>query len=82
MGDAAAKLSQSLEDLYEEAVQLPQSERRVLAERLLDSLDGPPDSGVERAWAKEAARRLTEIQAGRSEPAPWTEARARIFARG
>jgi len=70
MGHAAAKLSQALEDLYEEAVQLPQSERRILAERLLERLDGPPDRDVERARAKEPARRLAEIQAGRSEPAP------------
>lgn len=77
----AARLSQGIERLYEEAVALPESERRVLAERLLDSLEAAPESGVERAWVKEAAARLEEVRAGRSEPAPWAEARARIFAR-
>lgn len=79
---SAAKPSTPVDDLYDDAVQLPESERRVLAERLLDSLEEVPESGVERAWEKEAARRLEEIRAGRSQPSPWSEARARIFAPG
>ncbi len=78
---SAPKPSPQVEDLYEDAVQLPESERRVLAERLLDSLEEVPESGVEQAWEKEAARRLEDIRAGRSQPSPWAEARARIFAR-
>jgi putative addiction module component (TIGR02574 family) len=76
----ALKPQRSVESLYDEATQLPESERRILAERLLDSLESEPASGVERAWGKEAVRRLDDVRAGRSQPAPWSEARARIFA--
>lgn len=80
MAGSAAKPPE-MDALYDDAVKLPESERRVLAERLLDSLEEPPESGVERAWEKEAARRLEEVRAGRTQTSPWTEARARIFAR-
>lgn len=36
---------------------------------------------LEAAWIEEARRRLHDIKAGRVEPAPWSEARDRIFAR-
>ena len=77
----AAKPSPHVDELYEDAVQLPESERRVLAERLLDTLEEVPDSGVDRAWEAEAARRLQSIREGRTQPIPWTEARARLFSR-
>ncbi len=41
------------------------------------SADG---AAIEAAWIEEARRRLQEIKAGRVEPAPWSEARERIFA--
>lgn len=80
MSGSAVKPSE-VDALYDDAVKLPESERRVLAERLLDSLEEAPESGVERAWEKEAARRLEEVRAGRAQTSPWAEARARIFAR-
>jgi putative addiction module component (TIGR02574 family) len=61
---------------------LPRSERRALAERLMNSLDDAPDAAIEGARRDEAGRRLEDIRAGRSIPVPWAEARARIFARG
>lgn len=75
MNDAAGKL-------LDEAMKLPDSERRVLALWLLDSVaDEPPDE-VERAWVEEALRRLDEVRAGRAGTGPWEEARRRIFDRG
>jgi hypothetical protein len=38
----ALKPQRSVESLYDEATQLPESERRILAERLLDSLESEP----------------------------------------
>jgi putative addiction module component (TIGR02574 family) len=81
MSHAAAKLPDPAEALYEEAMDLPRSERRALAERLMNSLDESPDGDVERAWMDEAGRRLDDVRAGRSTPVPWAEARARVFAR-
>jgi putative addiction module component (TIGR02574 family) len=67
--------------LLDEALQLPEQDRAELALRLLDSVgDGTPGE-VERAWVDEAKRRLGEIEHGEVSTVPWTEARARIFAR-
>ncbi|AUX30478.1 MULTISPECIES: addiction module protein [Sorangium] len=63
-------------------MKLPESERRVLALRPLESVGNEPPEEVERAWAEEARRRLDDIRAGRAEPVPWEEARGRIFTRG
>jgi putative addiction module component (TIGR02574 family) len=75
-------VSDSAEKLLDEALKLPEGERRALALRLLDSVGDEPESEVERAWVEEAKRRLGEVRAGRAQPAPWAEACARIFARG
>jgi putative addiction module component (TIGR02574 family) len=63
-------------------MKLPESERRTLALRLLDTVGDEPVEEIERRWVEEARRRAEEIQAGRSPRIPWDEARARIFARG
>ncbi|WP_438000498.1 addiction module protein [Sorangium sp. So ce185] len=62
-------------------MKLPESERRVLALRLLESVGDESSEEVDRAWVEEARRRLDDIRAGRSQPVPWEEARRRIFAR-
>ncbi|HEU4405311.1 MAG TPA: addiction module protein [Polyangiaceae bacterium] len=75
-------MSDPAEKLLDEALKLPESERRALALRLLDSVGDEPEAEVERAWVDEAKRRLDDVRAGRTELAPWAEARERIFARG
>ncbi len=64
------------------ALQLPATERAAVVAELIDSLDelGPPDEGIEQAWAVEAQRRLAEVDAGAVKPIPWAEARSRILA--
>ena len=75
-------MSDAAEKLLDEALKLPDAERRALALLLLDSVGNGPEAEVERAWLDEAERRLDDVRAGRVQPAPWAEARARIFARG
>lgn len=70
------------EELLDEAMKLPESERRVLALRLLETVGDESPEEVERAWVQEARKRLDDIRSGRSQPVPWEEARGRIFARG
>ncbi|WP_437311520.1 addiction module protein [Sorangium sp. So ce388] len=70
------------EELLDEAMKLPESERRVLALRLLESVGDDSPEDIERAWAEETRKRLDDIRSGRSQPVPWDEARRRIFARG
>jgi len=61
------------------ALSLPEDDRLELADRLMESLDGPPDADYEQAWAGEIARRLEDVRSGKSVPIPWEEARKRIF---
>jgi putative addiction module component (TIGR02574 family) len=52
--------------IEKEALQLPVSERALLADRLLQSLGGEKDD-VLQAWADEAEHRLDAFHAGRME---------------
>lgn len=74
-------MSDPAEKLFDEALKLPEVERRALALRLLDSVSDEPEGEGERAWVDEAKRRLDDVRAGRTQVAPWAEARGRIFAR-
>lgn len=51
-----------LETLEAEALKLTSSERAMLAEHLIASLD--EDSNIEEAWATETTRRIAEIENG------------------
>lgn len=65
-----------------EAMKLPERERMEVAERLYESLDGPPDLDAEEAWAAEIERRLRLIDSGQAVLIPWEEARQRIMGSG
>jgi putative addiction module component (TIGR02574 family) len=61
------------EKLIEQATKLPEADRIRLAERILATLDGEPDSGAAEAWAQEIERRSREIELGLVLPVPWSE---------
>lgn len=67
------------DDVTAAALALPEDDRLELADRLMESLEGPPDEDYEQAWADEIARRLADVRSGKSVPIPWDEARKRIF---
>ena len=71
-------MTRAVEELYEQASQLPAHDRAELAGRLLESIEDPPDEGVEEAWAAEIERRMVEYRAGRVESIPWSEVRAHL----
>lgn len=54
----------SLEKVRVEALNLSEPDRAELAQQLVASLDGPPDSDVEKSWDAEILRRLAQIDAG------------------
>jgi putative addiction module component (TIGR02574 family) len=70
-------MSRVVEQLYEQASQLPAEDRAELAGRLLESIE-EPDVGVEQAWAAEIGRRMEDYRAGRVKTIPWSEVRARL----
>ena len=66
------------EQIVAAALALPEDDRLELADRLIESLDGPPDDDVERAWADEIARRLEEVRSGKVVTVPWEVVRKRL----
>jgi putative addiction module component (TIGR02574 family) len=65
-----------LDELEAQAMQLPLRERSELAHRLLVSLDGEPDGTPEeiaQAWDEEIARRVADMEAGRTKWIPAEE---------
>lgn len=71
-------MSRAVEELYEQASHLPEEDRAELAGKLLESIEDPPDEGVEEAWAAEIERRMVEYRAGRVKTIPWAEVRAHL----
>lgn len=56
--------SRIVEQLRNEALNLPDAERAELACNLVQSLDGRPDAGVAEEWDTEILRRLDQIASG------------------
>jgi putative addiction module component (TIGR02574 family) len=72
-----------LEKLEEQALQLPPEERGQLIHRLIVSLDGEPEGTPEeiaKAWDEEIARRVADMEAGRTKWIPAEEVFAEIDA--
>ena len=61
------------------ALALPEDDRLELADRLMESLDGPPDADYDQAWADEIARRLADVRSGTAVTVPWEEVRKRLL---
>jgi len=74
-------MARDIAELLREASQLSEAERAELAGRLLETLDGEPDEGVEAAWAEEIERRVRQIESGEVKTIPWEEVRAKLHAR-
>ena len=62
----------------EEALSLPAEARLGLVEKLLTSLNLPIDEEIDRLWAEEAERRVTQIDAGEAKLIPGEDVFARI----
>ena len=66
--------------LIEEAVSLPVEERTLVVDTLLRSLN-QPESEIDKAWAKEAKRRLDDLRSGKVNAIPGEEVFRRIMGR-
>ena len=72
---------QILEKLETEALQLSPPERGKLIHRLIISLEGEPTEAPEaiaKAWDEEIARRVADMEAGRTQWIPADEVMARL----
>ena len=64
-------------ELKDEALSLPVEERAMLADALLQSLNGP-DPEIDHLWAEEIRRRVEDMKAGKVQLIPGEEVFARI----
>ena len=65
-----------LKDIEEQALRLPLKERSELAHRLIVSLEGEPEdspAAIAKAWDEEIARRVADMDAGRTKWIPADE---------
>lgn len=72
-------MNTTAKQLYDNALQLPDSERSELAAWLIESLDPEVDRDVESAWDVEIKRRIDELDSGAVTAVPWPEARRMIL---
>jgi hypothetical protein len=63
-------MATKLEALEVQAMKLDSKSRAKLARRLILSLEAQPDAELERAWAEEAERRVSELQERRAAGRP------------
>lgn len=71
-------MSQSPQQLLDEALKMPLADRGQLAALLIESLESDVENGVDEAWAEEISRRVDDIKAGRVQMIPWSEVRQRL----
>lgn len=64
--------------VYDKALSLPASDRIGLVDRLLSSLNLPIQPDIEKLWADEADRRVSEIDKGEVKLVPGTKVFERI----
>ncbi len=67
--------------IVDEALSLPADERLNLIEKLLASLNLPVDEEIDRLWAEEAERRLSQIEAGEATLVPGEDVFSKIRAK-
>jgi putative addiction module component (TIGR02574 family) len=65
----------------EEALSLPADARLNLVEKLLSSLNLPVDEEIERLWAAEAERRVSQIETGDAKLVPGEKVFSKIRAK-
>jgi putative addiction module component len=71
-------MATTVEQLAEQAMNLPTESRARLADLLVESLDGDELGKVDRLWIAEAKRRRDEVRSGRVETVPGEEALQKV----
>ncbi|KYC39181.1 acyl-protein synthetase [Scytonema hofmannii PCC 7110] len=69
---------QSIEQLMNEILSLPNASRALLADKLVESLEFDTDSTIQTTWITEAKRRRDEIREGLVQPILGEDALAQV----
>ncbi len=76
-----AQMTPEVSKLLERALSLSVEEQEALADSLISNLGGKVDEGVQAAWNDEIAKRIADLDSGRTKTIPWTEVRKRNLAK-
>jgi putative addiction module component (TIGR02574 family) len=68
----------SLEKLTQELLSLPNAERALLAEKLVESLEFDLDEEIQTTWTNEAKKRRDEVKKGSVQTIPGDETLAQV----
>ena len=69
----------NLNDLFQQAVQLPERDRAILAGLLIETLDPVSNPDVEAAWSEEIETTLSRDRRRHGGIDPWQEVQAELF---
>jgi putative addiction module component (TIGR02574 family) len=72
------RMSLTLDQIVEEARQLPREQSAELIDRLLADAVDTPDAEIEQAWKTETRRRIAEIESGVEPGVPGEQAMAEL----
>jgi putative addiction module component (TIGR02574 family) len=68
-------VTNAAQKVFTDALSLPEYERRLLAEALLNSLSEESRAELDDAWRDEVLRRVKEVQSGQVKLESWEEVR-------
>jgi putative addiction module component (TIGR02574 family) len=71
-------MAASKDDIFRNALTLPEQDRADLIGALIDSLDAEIEENVEEAWRAEIERRAQELDSGVVQSIPWEVVKARL----
>ena len=74
-------MSRPVLKIFDEAVELGEEDRALLAGLLLESIESEPEPDVEKAWAIEIERRVNLLDDGKAELIPWEEVKRQVHAK-
>lgn len=74
-------MSPDIQEIEEKALKLPSSERALLAEHLISSLEAEEDAEAELLWVNEAERRYKEYKEGKVKARPASQVFKEAFSR-
>jgi putative addiction module component (TIGR02574 family) len=70
----------NIEQLLQQALDLPAEDRLAVAKELLNSVEGREDPEWAEAWSAELKKRLHDVETGAVQTVPWADVKARVLA--
>lgn len=74
-------MSENFDEILSAALSLPPGARAMLADHLLESLNGEDQKRIDALWADEIERRIREVDEGKVTPIPGDQVMDRLRSR-